>query len=463
MMIVGQYLSVHDIAIFGIGFSFYAVVGVSIPIGFGCGVDLLCSQATGKGRLDLAGEWMQTALVVTMFICIPSMVVFLFFSGAFLGLFFEEVLARDLGTFMMYCTPYVLLQAWNLTLSRALQAQQRADVPTFASFCSAVVCVVVAIKAIPAYGVNSAPLCLTLAMVVQLVVTFIYAFIDGETIVTRVETWNPLNISYWKKVASLERMMAYSRIGFFAMLSIVSEWWAIEALSLLSSLLAEKQIAALGVCWILITLFFNVPLSASVASSSFVGNNLGANKPLHAEYYSCVVQTVNAVLLLCNSLFLAAFGHWWFALFTSDVETLQVIYQSINALILFHNLEGWHISIQGIMRGCAKEWLNYTAKVVGISLWLISIPASYFYAINPPSFIIMSSVDDDEENRRSDSGVSRLFLGFCVGFVFELAALIYAWRCKIPWSDLALEASKHHDEEEIEAQEEVENEAESDG
>jgi Na+-driven multidrug efflux pump len=428
MLIVGQYLSVHEIAVFGIGFTFYTIVGISVPIGFGCGVDLLVGQANGRGRLDEGGQWIQTALVVTSIAMIPSIFIFLFLAGPFLGLFFEEAFTADLASFLRLCVPYVITQTWNLVLSRGLQAQKRADIPTLAAIGGCIFCVLTTWKFIPQYGVNAAPVCLTGAMITQFVITWIYAVYDGETALTKVEAWSPLNFSYWKKVASWERIKSYVSIGAKAALSIVSEWLAVDLVSAFSGALSEVEIAAFGITWIIVTLFFTICLSMSVVTSAFVSNALGANLPKHAEYFSRVCQTCTAFLLILASLFLTAYGQWWFSLFTGgDAATMAVITSSLSAIIIFINLEGIHISIQGLFRGCSTEWLGFTAKVVAFSLWLVGLPGSYLFGVATRSSPFY--------------GIQGLYLGFCSGFLIEIIVLVHSWLFRVSWSELAIEAS----------------------
>lgn len=429
MLVVGQYLSVHDIAIFGIGFTFYTVVGVSVPVGLGCGVDLLVGQASGRKRLDEAGQWAQTAIVVTSLATIPAIFIFLFLAGPFLSIFFEDQFATDLGSFLRFCVPYIITQTWALVLSRSLQAQKRADLPTFAAVAGAVVCVITTFKFIPTYGVNAAPVCLTFAMTTQIVIFIAYALYDGETCLTKVETWSPFAFEYWKKVASTERMKEYVRTGALAMVSIVSEWWAIDLTSAFSGALPEAHIAAFGVTWIIVTLFFTITLSMSIVSSAFISNSLSANLPKHAEYYSRVTQTCNAFMLILVSLFLTAYGEVWFGLFTGgDAEVMKVISTSLSAVIIFINLEGWHISLQGIYRGCSTVWLAFTAKVVAFSLWVLGLPGSYIVGI-----AITSS---------PFYGIQGLYLGFCGGFLVEIFLLVKGWLVDLNWSELAIEASQ---------------------
>jgi MATE family multidrug resistance protein len=433
MALVGRTYTPRDISVAGVGITIYSVAGVSVAIGFSCGVDTLCSQANGRNpKSNEAGNWLKLAAVLTLLLLLPTIILFAFFAEPLLGFLFAADMAADIASFLRYSIPLMIMQSTSILLGRGFQATRRSDVPLYTSTSASVVFCIVALATIPFRGIHWYPLSLAIANAWSIVSIFFYSHVIDDTskhenLIVKTN-WKFWTAEFWNDGAiTLPRAREYSRIGFASAMAIASEWIAIETLVLIGSQLPAHELAGLQLAWITISLFFTAPLSFSVASSAFAGNHLGANEPRHAEYLATICQVCNIGATLLISGLLAAFALQWHSLFTLDPDVLTVLMKSTAAVIIFFNFHAQHIAIQGIFRGVG--WQSYCAVAVGVSLWLVGVPCCYLVGLKRWAF-----ADSD--------GPTRILLGFCAGFALEIAILLYGLRL-LPWRELALEASKH--------------------
>lgn len=432
MSLVGLNHTPRDIAVAGIGITLYNVAGVSIPIGFSCAVDTLCSQAHGRNPTSAeAGNWLKIGLFLTILMAIPAVCFFLFFAEPLLMLMFDPEMSKDVTKFLLYCIPFVFLQSMNICLGRGLQATKRADIPTLGAICGTTVFCIIAPFMIQA-SVYYYPVALAIANVVPMMAIFFYCHLcDGEesNLIARVESWNPLSASFRAPI-TLDACKHFSALGFQSAIAISSEWIAVECVVLFGSQLdTTADIAALQIAWIVIAILFCIPLSMSVTSSAFVGNALGRNEPKAAEFFAETCQVVNIGITLATSVVIILLSSYWNTFFSRDDTVLSTLGASTMAIMVFHNGQSNHISIQGIFRGCA--WQDFCAKVVGVSLYGIGLPCTYFFGVRNYFYTWFGW----ELN-----GVSRLLLGFSIGYFCEVAALVYGMTL-LPWSKMATEAS----------------------
>jgi Na+-driven multidrug efflux pump len=468
MAIVGSNFDARSISVAGLGITVYTEIGLSLPLGFGCGVDTLCSQAHGRDPLSPeAGRWLKTGICLTLLLNIPAALLFLFFAEPLLRLLFEASLAADIALFLRCCVPLMLAQSTNVCVGRGFQATKRADIPTIAAAIGTLTYLCTAPWVVPAMGINFYPMCLAFVNVLSICVIFVYAlYIDDfapddpdaanspgtpqcrqrDNLIARVDCWNPLLPAFWSDL-SVEGAKTFARAGFATALAIVSEWVGVEVMVLFASGFPLQELAALQVAWIVIAIFYGVPWAISSACAAFVGNELGKNWPKHAEFYAEVVQVVTMLIVLVMSALMAGLSTTYNTFFTRDPAVLRILAAANPAMIFYYNIQNFNLSLVGVYRGSGRQ--RDASIVVCCSLWFIGLPCAYFSGVkNFPESLLGIELD----------GISRLFLAFGVGYAVEVAVLLHGLTL-LPWKQLAFDASaqKKREAEEIVAA--IENES----
>jgi len=113
-------------------------------------------------------------------------------------------------------------------------------------------------------------------------------------------------------------------------------------------------------------------MSFSMALSTFVGQNLGANKPERVIAGLRSTLAMTAVISLAVSLVTVIFGKYLMQLFTNDLEVIELGKGYLAVIGSFYILFSTMFVLNGIMRGSGDTLIPMFISL--ISLWVIRIP-----------------------------------------------------------------------------------------
>ena len=120
-------------------------------------------------------------------------------------------------------------------------------------------------------------------------------------------------------------------------------------------------------------------MNFSAALSTFVGQNIGAGK------MERVHKGLKATLLMANivaltiSVIALVFARPLMAVFTKDLEVVEIGKHYLLIVPLFYMVFATMFSINGVMRGAGDTMIPMFITI--ISLWFVRIPASYFLSL----------------------------------------------------------------------------------
>lgn len=113
-------------------------------------------------------------------------------------------------------------------------------------------------------------------------------------------------------------MKRFLQLTIPAMLMFCLEWGAFQFLVLMAGYLGEYPLAAQvilnNVCW----LFYYIAYGVSVATTTLVGNSLGANNPKTAKLYAKMILVFSILMNLSLALLLYFLKHFIAKAYTSD-------------------------------------------------------------------------------------------------------------------------------------------------
>ena len=122
-------------------------------------------------------------------------------------------------------------------------------------------------------------------------------------------------------------------------------------------------------------------MSFSMALSTFVGQNLGANKPHRVINGLRSTLAMTALISFAVSLITVFFGRYLMQLFTKDQLVIEYGKGYLVVIGSFYVLFSTMFTINGILRGAGDTLIPMFISL--ISLWLVRIPVAYFLSRHP--------------------------------------------------------------------------------
>jgi putative MATE family efflux protein len=119
-------------------------------------------------------------------------------------------------------------------------------------------------------------------------------------------------------------------------------------------------------------------MSFSQALSTFVGQNIGANKVSRIKKGLRSTVKMSGAITIATTLIIVLWGHVIMSLFTKDAEVIRLGDQYLTIVSIFYILFTLMFIYTGIMRGAGDTLIPMFFTL--ISLWLIRIPLAYFLA-----------------------------------------------------------------------------------
>jgi putative MATE family efflux protein len=117
-------------------------------------------------------------------------------------------------------------------------------------------------------------------------------------------------------------------------------------------------------------------MSFSQALSTFVGQNIGANKIERIRTGLISTVKMSGIVTIVTTLIIIFFGHVLMSLFTNDREVIRIGDQYLTIVSSFYILFTLMFIYNGIMRGAGDTFIPMFFSL--ISLWLIRIPLAWF-------------------------------------------------------------------------------------
>jgi MATE family multidrug resistance protein len=223
------------------------------------------------------------------------------------------------------------------------------------------------------------------------------------------------------EVYSRERIIEFFRIGIPSVISTCSEWWVFELLNVIAAGISTLAVDSLNIMFGVSLWVFAMSYGWSAATGALVGNELGAGRGIVAGTYARIGLVSTFITATFFAVVVLILSPWILQLYTSDADALTALHKMLLPLFFFCVCDGGRYTLQSICRGAGRQVV--AARVVLFSLWAIGLPGSYILGA------------------RAGGGAVGLFVGFTLGFAFEVPWLTHemnTWS----WTLLAEEAAK---------------------
>lgn len=346
---------------------FTNVTALSIGFGLTSGLDTLCSQAYGAGKLEKLGIYLQSAMIVVGSCLIPVFLMnwhaeyFLLLAGQ------DPEVARLAGEFSrvtVFGAPFLFIYEM---LRKVLQAQNVvrpmvlfALVGTFVNVLGGYV-----LTYWTSLGFHGAALSRTLGYIVLPLCLVPYFAFSGN----HRRWWTG-----WQMKEAWALVPLFTRLSVPSLLMMAMEWWAYELLAVMAGNLPDGVVAvsAHAVLMQVASSIYTVFMGVSVSSNIRVGNCLGANHPKKARIIS---RTTQATVFVLSGFFAALvylLRHQIPLLVINDPVAIQRASDALLVMVPYEIIDSLNCVIQGIYKGAG--WQDMAAKTNVLAFYVIGIP-----------------------------------------------------------------------------------------
>ncbi|CAK9202402.1 unnamed protein product [Sphagnum troendelagicum] len=301
---------------------FANITGYSVLAGLAMGMEPICGQAYGAKRWHLMGLALQRMVMVLLCACVPIAFLWLNMKRILLWCGQDERITNMAHTYILFSIPDLLAQAVLNPLRIYLRTQNIIIPLTW---------------------------CAALALIFHVTINFLLvsALKMGLQGVALAASWTDFNL-----------------VGFLLMylccVSVCLEWWWYEFMIILSGLLinAEATVASMGILIQTTALVYIFPSALSLAVSTRVSNELGANRPGKARTAMLVALGCAGVMAILATTFTTTMRHKWGQIFTSNnnILSLTAIAMPIVGLCELGNCP--QTTGCGVLRGSARPTIG---------------------------------------------------------------------------------------------------------
>jgi putative MATE family efflux protein len=119
-------------------------------------------------------------------------------------------------------------------------------------------------------------------------------------------------------------------------------------------------------------------MSFSQALTTFVGQNIGANKPERIKAGLIATLKMSGIVTIVTSVFIIFGGHLLMSMFTKDTEVIRIGDQYLTIVSAFYIMFTLMFIYAGVMRGAGDTLIPMFISL--LSLWIIRIPMAWYFS-----------------------------------------------------------------------------------
>ncbi|XP_002982802.2 protein DETOXIFICATION 49 [Selaginella moellendorffii] len=349
--------------------TFANVTGYSILLGLATGMEPICSQAFGAGRMDLMASALQNAILMLLLACIPIALAWLYSVERFLIFLGQDPsLARASARFLKFLLPDLFLQAVITPLRIFLRCQSD-TLPMTIAFTAGIL-LHIGLGFLLAMDLRGAGIALamgigdlfTLALLLSLVLAKSRASSSKNPKIkntknTRRKRWKPL-----------------IKLALPSCAMVCLEWWSYEAIVLLAGLLQDPEISvpAAAIVLNLDAILYALQITLASCTATRIGHELGANSPSSARTAAIASLLASLAMGFVTFASLAVLRSLWGRLFTADPAIVRSVRRSMPVAGAIELANFPLLVLCGILRGSARPAAGAVASLG--SFYLIGLP-----------------------------------------------------------------------------------------
>ncbi len=370
-IIIGQYIGTNALAAAGASFPVIFVL-VSLVIGITTGTTIIISQYYGAKDFDAVKRAIDTAFI------------FLFFASILLtvlGLVFIEDIWRLIGLpphlipdatlyFSIYAGGLIMMFGYNAT-SAVLRGLGDSRTPLYFLIIATMLNIAFDLLFVLVFGwgIGGVAFATVLAQFIAFALSVIYLNRTHQLIRFSLRgltfDWDIFRKSLRIGIPT-GMQHTFVSLGMLALISIVNRF-------------GTDTIAAYTVAWRIDSFAAMPAMNFGLALTTFVGQNLGANRPerVHKGLKATLMMTMATSLTFTLVAWL--FGRQLMGIFTGNQEVIDIGYTYLLIVSSFYVVFSSMFVTQSVMRGAGDTLVPMFITL--IALWLLRIPASHLLSL----------------------------------------------------------------------------------
>ncbi len=366
-IVVGNFVGKEALAAVGASFPVIFVM-VSMIIGIVMGTTIVVSQYFGAGDLAKVKRAIDTMYIYSSVAGIVTMVVGLIISEPLLRLLGlpEDIMPQATLYLRIYMSGMVIFFGYNGT-SAVLRGLGDSKTPLYFLIVATISNICLDLLFVPVFGWGIA------GAAYATLISNALAF--GLAIYWLNKTHKIVRISIRGLHFDREIFRQSIRIGLPT--GIQQTLVAIGGLALLSIVnkFGTNVVAGYSVAYRLDSLATVPAMSFSQALSTFVGQNIGANKPERIKAGLLATLKMSGIVTIVTSVFIIITSHILIGFFTKDPEVIRIGDQYLTIVSSFYLIFTLMFIFSGLLRGAGDTLLPMFFSL--LSLWIIRIPFAW--------------------------------------------------------------------------------------
>ncbi|ERN04120.1 protein DETOXIFICATION 48 [Amborella trichopoda] len=367
MLFLGH-LGETELAGASLSMGFANITGYSVISGLALGMEPICGQAYGAKRCSLLSLALQRTFLLLLIATIPISILWLNMEPILLWLGQDHTITGIASTFIAFSLPDLLAQAFLQPLRIFLRTQNLIK-PLIHGATFALILHIPTNYFLVIYlklGIRGVALAASSGSFNMVFYLLAYLAFTKSAL----KPWENLTrecLQGWKPLLYLSLPSAAS---------VCLEWWWYELMIILCGLLSNPRasVASMGILIQTTALIYVFPSSISLAVSTRVGHELGANQPDKARRATVVAMVSGAMMGFLALLFTLSMSHFWAKMFTNDAEILLLTSITLPIVGLCELGNCPQTTGCGVLRGSARPSIG--ANINLGSFYLIGMPVS---------------------------------------------------------------------------------------
>ena len=371
-IIIGQYIGSNALAAAGASFPVIFVL-VSLVIGITTGTTIIISQNYGAKNFDQVKKAIDTAFVFLFFASLALTVLGLIFIEPLWNIIGlpEEIIPEATLYFNVYAIGFVFMFGYN-GVSAVLRGLGDSKTPLYFLIIASVLNIIFDLLFVLVFnmGIGGVAFATVLAQAIAFFLAVLYLnkthvlikiglkklIFDAEIFYKSIKIGLPTGFQH-----------TFVAMGMIAMVGIVSNF-------------GSETIAAFTIAG-RIDMFAAMPaMNFSLALSTFVGQNIGANKLYRVKSGFRYTLIVTSIISVVVSLIAWFFGEEIMKVFTDDPEVIRLGYEYLVIVCSFYIVFSAMFVTQSVLRGAGDTLIPMFITL--LSLWVFRVPLSYFLSQN---------------------------------------------------------------------------------
>eukprot|EP01018_Ginkgo_biloba_P006097 Gb_01707 [translate_table: standard] len=367
MLFMGR-LGELELAGGSLAIGFANITGYSVLSGLAMGMEPICGQAFGAQRWSLMGVTLQRTIMILFSACLPIGLLWMHMESILLWCGQDAQITSMAATYLLFSLPDLLAQSVLNPLKIYLRTQNITLPLTLCAALALALHLPINLFLVFYLGLGLRGVALAVAWTdFNLVVSLLgYLWYSG----IHKRSWEGWSTECFKEWRSLLNLAIPSCV------SVCLEWWWYELMIIFSGLLvnAKAAVATMGILIQTTSLVYIFPSSLSLAVSTRIANELGANRPHKARIAMLVALCSAVVVGLLAMTFTTTMRHVWGRMFTTDQSILSLIAMAMPIVGLCELGNCPQTTGCGVLRGSARP--STGANINLGSFYMVGMPVA---------------------------------------------------------------------------------------